>query len=467
MLMLKFYNTMTRKKEVFEPMHRSQVTLYSCGPTVYDNPHIGNFRSYLFVDILKRYLEYLGYSVRHVMNLTDVDDKTIRGSRRLGIPLDDYTKKYKEAFFDDLRKLKIEPADVYPEATKHIIDMISIIRKLLEKGYAYRGEDGIYYDISKFPSYGKLAHMRIKSLKSGARVRQDEYDKKKASDFALWKFWDSEDGDVYWETDLGRGRPGWHIECSTMSMRYLGETIDIHTGGVDLIFPHHENEIAQSEAATGKKFVRFWMHNEWLLVDGKKMSKSLGNFYTLHDIIEKNFDPIAFRYLVLSAHYRTQMNFTFKSLEKASKTVDKLNDFMLRIKETKGPKAYNEKIHMFIVKTKKEFERCMDDDLNTPKALATIFSLVSFVNKEIDRKSADKKSLREVHDFLRSVDKVLGIFSEEKVELTKEEKKLISERSEARKKGNFKRADEIRAILKQKGIILEDTPEGVRFKKIR
>jgi len=465
--MLKLYNTLTRKKEEFEPLHRSEVTLYSCGPTVYDLAHLGNFRSYLFVDILKRYLEYLGYSVKHVMNITDVDDKTIRGARKNNVSLEEYTKKYKEMFFEDLKKLRIEPANFYPEATKHIIDMVSIIKKLMEKGYAYKGEDGIYYDISKFPNYGKLAHIRVKSLKAGARVKQDEYDKRSASDFALWKFWNPEDGDVYWETDLGRGRPGWHIECSTMSMRYLGETIDIHTGGVDLIFPHHENEIAQSEAATGKKFVRYWLHNEWLIVDGKKMSKSLNNFYTLRDLIEKNYDPIAFRYLVLTAHYRTQLNFTFKSLEKATKTVNNLNDFLKRLKEIKGPKTYNEKIHLFIIKTKKEFEKYMNDDLNTPKALAAIFALVKFVNKEIDRKAADKKSLNEVYEFLRSIDKVLGIFTEEKVELTKEEKKLIEERNEARKRGNYKRADEIRAILKQRGIILEDTPEGVRWKKIK
>ncbi|MEM7819165.1 MAG: cysteine--tRNA ligase, partial [Candidatus Aenigmatarchaeota archaeon] len=291
-MVLKLFNTLTRKKEVFKPIKKNEVRMYTCGPTVYDFAHIGNFRTYVWQDILKRWLLFKGFKVKHVMNLTDIDDKTIKGAREQGISLREFTEKYIKAFFEDSKTLNLLPADVYPRATEHIREIVELIKILIEKGYAYKGEDGsIYYDISKFKDYGKLSKLKIKELKAGARVKSDSYTKEEAYDFALWKAWDPEDGEVFFETEIGKGRPGWHIECSAMSMKYLGETFDIHTGGVDLIFPHHENEIAQSEAATGKKFVNYWLHAEHLIVEGRKMSKSLGNFYTLRDLLAKGYDP--------------------------------------------------------------------------------------------------------------------------------------------------------------------------------
>ena len=287
------FNTLTRRKEPFTPLEIGKVKMYTCGPTVYDYAHIGNFRAFLFEDLLKRWLLLQGFKVTHVMNLTDVDDKTIRGSQKQGLPLRQFTDFYIKAFFEDIKTLNILAADVYPRATDRIPEMVALIKTLMDKGYAYRGEDGsIYYCISKFPDYGKLSKLKTAELKAGARVSQDEYAKEEAQDFALWKAWTPEDGDVFWETELGKGRPGWHIECSAMSMKYLGETFDIHCGGVDNIFPHHENEIAQSEAASGKKFVNYWLHNEHLQVEGKKMSKSLGNYYTLRDLLAKQCDPV-------------------------------------------------------------------------------------------------------------------------------------------------------------------------------
>ncbi|MDI6827410.1 MAG: cysteine--tRNA ligase, partial [Armatimonadota bacterium] len=291
---IRYFNTLTREKNEFHAINDMKVGLYTCGPTVYDFAHIGNWRTYLFEDILRRHLESRGFEVTHVMNITDVDDKTIRGANEKGISLNEYTAPFIAAFYEDRDHLNIKPAHVYPRATEHITEMVALIKKLLEKGIAYKAEDGsIYYDISKFPDYGKLSHFKIEELKAGARVSSDEYEKEQVSDFALWKAWDEADGNVYWDTELGRGRPGWHIECSAMSMKYLGETFDIHTGGVDNIFPHHENEIAQSEAATGKPFVNYWLHSEHLLVENRKMSKSLGNFYTLRDLIARGYDPLA------------------------------------------------------------------------------------------------------------------------------------------------------------------------------
>jgi len=302
------YNTLTRQKEEFKPLKGKQVGFYSCGPTVYNVIHIGNLKSFLAEDVLKRYLTYKGFKVKHVRNITDVDDKTIRDSQKEGVSLKEFTDRYTKAFFEDLETVRILPADVYPKATEHIKQMVALVKKLLDKGIAYKGEDGsIYYDITKFPEYGKLAHIDFKTLKTGARVKQDEYEKGQAQDFALWKAWDKEDGKVFWETEIGKGRPGWHIECSAMSMAYLGDSFDIHGGGEDLIFPHHENEIAQSEGATGKKFAKYWVHNAFLQVNGEKMSKSLGNFYTLRDL--KGYNPIAVRYLMISGNYRRTLIF--------------------------------------------------------------------------------------------------------------------------------------------------------------
>ncbi len=462
--MLKLYNTLTRKKEVFKPIKKGVVSMYSCGPTVYDFAHIGNFRSYLAVDILKRYLKFKSYKVKHIMNITDVDDKTIIASKKQKISLKDYTKKYTKAFFEDLKTLNIDPADIFPKATEHIKEMVSMIQKLIKKGLAYKGDDNCwYYDVSKFKNYGKLAKLKMEGLKEGARVKQDSYEKENAQDFALWKAYDKNDGDVFWKTELGKGRPGWHIECSAMNTKYLGNTFDIHTGGVDLIFPHHENEIAQTEGSTGKPYVRFWIHNEHLAVDGKKMSKSLNNFYTLRDILEKGHDPKAVRYLLLSTHYRTKLNFTFKSLEAAKTAVDKINNFIFNL-EHMNCKEDIGNIDELIKEAKAAFEIKMDDDLNISEALAVIFDFIRDTNKlRLSKKDAEK-----VTKLMKEFDKVLGIidFKKKEEKIPAEIKKLIQKREKARKEKNFKESDKIREEIKNKGYTVEDSSEGPRIKKI-
>ncbi|NIO36687.1 cysteine--tRNA ligase [Candidatus Bathyarchaeota archaeon] len=468
--MLRFYNTMTRKKEVFKPIEEGRVGMYSCGLTVYDYAHIGNLRAYVFVDLLRRWLEYRGFEVEHVMNITDVDDKTIRGMYREGVSLEQYTRKYTEAFFEDLQALNIKKAKVIPRATEHIQEMVRLVEALMEEGYGYRGEDGsIYYDISKFKDYGKLSKVKVKELKAGARVKVDEYGKEQASDFALWKAWDTSDADVFWKTKLGKGRPGWHIECSSMSMKYLGETLDIHTGGVDNIFPHHENEIAQSEAATGKKFVNYWLHNEHLLIEGERMGKSLGNFYTLRDLLRMGHDPSAIRYLLLSAHYRTQLNFTFDGLKAAKRALTRLFDFLERLENIKKEED-GEEIRGLLETSRKDFEDAMDNDLDISKALAAVFNLVKDVNILIDERKLDRVGAEQVKNLIVEFDRVLGVldsFWRQKEELSKEVEELIKKREKARKAKDWETADAIRGKLQKMGILLEDTPEGVKWKKRR
>jgi cysteinyl-tRNA synthetase len=448
-------------------MKEGEVGIYTCGPTVYDFAHIGNFRAYVFEDVLRRYLKYRGYRVTQVMNITDVDDKTIKNAGERGVPLAEYTKKYEEAFFDDLKALNIEEAEHYPRATEHITEMVEMIKRLMDRDLAYVGEDdSIYFAISRFKDYGKLSGIEAaKGRKAGARVRQDEYGKEDPRDFALWKAWDFADGDVYWLTDIGKGRPGWHIECSAMSMKYLGETFDIHAGGVDLVFPHHENEIAQSEGATGRIFVRYWLHNEHLLVEGRKMSKSFGNFYTLRDLLEKGHEPAAIRYLLLSSHYRQKLNFTFKRLRDAERTVARLRDFVARLQEVEGPAPWDRELHKKTRDTVKEFEERMDDDLDTPRALAAIFELVNKTNRAMEGGTASRENLHEIYDAFMKFDTVLGILEGKGKELPEELAALIKEREEARKRRDFETADRIREELKEKGIILEDTPEGTRWKR--
>jgi cysteinyl-tRNA synthetase len=455
---IRFFNTLTREEDEFKALDDMRVGLYTCGPTVYDYAHIGNWRTYLFEDILRRYLEYRGYDVKHVMNITDVDDKTIRGAREKGISLDEYTAPFIQAFYEDRDSLNVEPAHVYPRATEHVPEMIEIIKTLLAKGIAYKADDGsIYYDITKFPGYGKLSHFRIEELRAGARVKSDEYEKAQVSDFALWKAWDEADGDVSWETELGKGRPGWHIECSAMSMKYLGQTFDIHTGGVDNIFPHHENEIAQSEAATGKKFVSYWMHSEHLQVEGRKMAKSLGNFFTLRDVIARGYDPMTFRYLVLGAHYRTKLNFTWQALDTAKTTLENLYEFMGRL-DKESPTGLDDAV----ARWKAAFEEAMDDDLNTPVALAAVFGLVKDVNIE-------GKGGREVYDAIVGFDRVLGLRLAERakpisVEIPQEIAARVDEREKARRMKDFATADRIRDELAEAGYVIEDTPQGPRVK---
>ena len=456
---------MSRTKEEFKPLKDKEVTMYICGPTVYDYPHIGNYRAYVFGDLLARYLKYLGYKIKFVQNLTDVDDKTIKNSQKEGVSLKEYTEKYIKAFFEDLKTLNILPADVYPKATEHIPEMVTMVKTLMDKGLAYKSKDGcIYYSISKFKDYGKLAHLNPEQLKEGAsgRVLSDEYDKESARDFALWKAWTPEDGDVFWETELGKGRPGWHIECSAMSMKYLGETFDIHGGGVDLIFPHHQNEIAQAEGATGKLFVKYWVHNEWLLVEGQKMSKSLGNFYTLRDILDKGYHPLAIRYLLMSTHYRQQLNFTFKGLEAAKSSLQRIWDFMQKLDEVNG-KGDAELVDKAINKAKKDFDDALNDDLEISKALAAVFEFIKEINIAIN--TLNKDDAAKIKEFMTDLDKVLGFIVVKKEKISEDIQKLVDEREAARKAKDFKKADEIRDKLKDMGIVLEDTPQGVRWKK--
>jgi len=462
---LKLYNTLTRKKEEFKPIGAGHVGIYSCGPTVYNFAHIGNFRAMIFADLVRRYIKYKGYNLTHVMNITDVDDKTIRDSKKEGITLKEFTERYTKYFFEDLKTLNIEKVDIYPRATEHIKEMINLIKKLLEKGYAYKADDAIYYNIKKFNEYGKLSHLKIDELKAGARVANDEYDKDNAHDFALWKFWDENDGNVFWETELGKGRPGWHIECSAMSMKYLGETFDIHTGGVDLIFPHHENEIAQSEAATGKPFVNYWLHNEHLLVDNKKMSKSIGNFYTLRDLLKKGYNPRSIRYVLIATHYRQKMNFSFDGLEAADSAIKRLDEFMTKLNNFKGTN-HNPKVAEIIEKTKNDFENAMDDDFNISIALSAVFDFVKNINTFLMNNKMSKEDAQKAIKLMKGFDSVIGILKDEKKqEISEEIKQLIEKRQEARKNNDYKLADKIRDELKEKGIILKDTKDGVRWEK--
>jgi cysteinyl-tRNA synthetase len=460
------FNTLTRQKEMFTPIEEGKVRMYTCGPTVWDYAHIGNFRAFLFEDLLKRWMQYRGFKVTHVMNITDVDDKTIRGSQKQGVPLKEYTAHYTEAFFDDIKALNIKPADFYPRATEHIAEMTALIKTLMQKGYAYRGEDGsIYYDISKFPDYGKLSHINVQALKAGARVKSDEYAKEEAQDFALWKAWTPEDGDVFWETELGKGRPGWHIECSAMSMRYLGETFDVHCGGVDNIFPHHENEIAQSEAATGKPFVRYWLHNEHLLVEGKKMAKRFGNFYTLRDLLAKGYDPVAIRFLLLSTHYRQQANFTFEGLDAAHSAVLRLRNFVRRLLDADGAGSSG-KIVELMVQVQAGFGGEMDDDLNVSVALAALFDFVRDVNNLLDANAVSRSEAEAVQVLMAGFDGVLGVVGKVEAEevLPEEAEALIKEREEARRMRDWTRADAIRVRLREMGVVVEDTAAGVRWR---
>ena len=461
---LKIHNTLTNKKEEFKPLVKEKVSMYTCGPTVYDYAHIGNFRAYISADILKRYLEYKGYKVKQVMNLTDVDDKTIRDSNKAGVPLHEYTEKYINAFFEDMKTLNLEPADVFPRATEHIKEMTAMIKKLQKNGHTYEKEGSTYYRISTFKDYGKLSNIKIKELKAGARVDADEYEKEDAHDFVLWK--SHKENEPFWETEIGKGRPGWHIECSAMSTKYLGETFDIHTGGVDLIFPHHENEIAQSEGANKKLFVKYWVHNEWLLVNGKKMSKSLGNFYTLRDLLEKGYKPKAIRYALLSAYYRQQLNFTLENLKAADAAVERLLDFVDKLESLKSKAEYNKKILKLTEETREKFEKSMDDDLNISEALGHIFELVKEANKAMLNNKLSEENAKEILDLMKKFDKVLGILEKEELVIEKEIEDLVEKREEARKNKDFKTADKIRDELKKKGYSIEDSSEGPRLKKL-
>jgi len=439
---LKIYNFLSKKIEVFKPATET-VGLYTCGPTVYDFVHIGNWRTFIFEDVLKRVLILNGYNVKHVMNITDIDDKIITASRNQRLAFREIASKYEKAFFEDLEKLNILRADIYPRATENIDSMIRIIKSLLEKGFAYKANDGVYFAVEKFKDYGKLSGLAKRDLKKGVRISSDQYDKENWADFALWKF--KRDDDPSWEAPFGEGRPGWHIECSAMSMKYLGETIDIHTGGVDLLFPHHENEIAQSEAATGKKFVNFWLEGEHLLVEGEKMAKSLGNIFTLADIEKKGFEPLALRYLFLTAHWRSKLNFTWKSLEAAQNALDNLKELVTSYQKPGiGCAEYEGK-----------FKEAINADLDMPKALAVMWGMV---------KSDYPTSAK--HQSILVMDRVLGLGlgKLEKLELPKGARELIDLREKLRSKRKFKESDQIRNQLRSIGVYIDDTPQGPVWK---
>ncbi|MBI2053502.1 MAG: cysteine--tRNA ligase [Candidatus Sungbacteria bacterium] len=457
---IRLYNTLTRRKEVFKPVRKNKVGLYTCGPTVYNYAHIGNLRTYIFEDVLRRTLEHAGYRVRHVMNMTDVEDKIIRDAKSAGKTIFEFTRSYERAFLDDLAKLGVQPAWKYPRATAHIPEMIELIKVLLKKGFAYEADGAVYFDISKFKSYGRLSRLKKRTLKAGARVISDEYAKTNAQDFALWK--SAQPDEPSWSAPFGEGRPGWHIECSAMAMKYLGTTLDIHAGGVDLVFPHHENEIAQSEAATGKPFARFFAEGEHLLVDGKKMSKSLGNFLTLRDFEAKGLDPLAFRYLILTAHYRAKLNFTWKSQDAATQSFLRLREFVRMLDDAReGAKKGGKTVTL--APYEKRFSDTITDDLGTARALAVLWDLVGAYRKNPEH--FDAKAVRRlINDF----DGVLGLalsgITKEKIPAAIH--KLARERDAARAGRDFARADRLRSAIRDAGYEIEDTPAGANLKKI-
>ena len=465
--MLKFRNTLSGRVEEFRPLREGEVGFYYCGPTVWNYGHIGNFRSAIAADIVVRYLKFKGYKVTHVMNITDVEDRIIAKSQDAGQTIDEYTAKFIDALWEDFDALGCERPDVVPRATRHIPEMVTLIEKLLASDHAYRSDDSIYYRIASFPEYGKLSKINFAGNIAGAseRIDTDRYEKEDARDFALWKE-PSTETEPAWDTSIGRGRPGWHIECSAMSMKYLGETFDIHAGGIDLVFPHHENEIAQSEGATGKEFVRYWIHFEHLKVDGETMSKSKGNYYTFRDVVAKGFSAAAVRYFLLSVPHNKQLNFTFDALAGAERTVASLRDFRARLSEAKTEPGKDEKLSETAARALQEFEAGMDDDFNTSIALAAIHNLSRDVNTALARKKVKAENQQELLALIDRFDTVLNIFGKQQREmLDSEVQSLIDERQEARRRRDFGRADEIRDELASRGIILEDTKDGVRWKR--
>ncbi len=463
---LRFKNSFTRVKEDFKPIEDGKVKIYTCGPTVYNFQHIGNFRTFMWGDILRRFLKYKGYDVTYVMNITDIDDKIIRDSQAQKKSRKEFISKYVDAFLEDLDSLGFLKPDVQPYATDHIDGMVEMIQILVEKGFAYEIDGNYYYKISAFKDYGKLANLDMDGLKVGARVAADEYEKDSASDFALWKSWQETDGEIFWETPIGKGRPGWHIECSVMSQKYLGNLFDIHTGGVDLMFPHHENEIAQSEGCTGSKSVNYWLHGEHLIVEGKKMSKSVGNFFTLRDIIKKGYAGVVVRYLLASTYYRQQLNFTFQGLDAARSSLERYNDFITNLESYKGGQSDNTATEI-INKTKIGFEEALDDDLNVSGALGVVFDFIRDINR---LKAEDKLSVEErdaALDTMLGFDSVFNFrfhISTDDSDSTEIES-LIQQRADAKKNKDFALADKIRADLLESGIILEDSREGTKWKK--
>ncbi len=462
--MLKIHNTMTRRKQEFEPLEEGVVRLYSCGPTVYDFPHIGNLRTFLFSDIVARYLRRAGYVVRNVMNITDVDDKTIAGAEREGVSLSEFTSAYTDHFFEDLTTLRIQPAWKYPRATDHIAQMQEIVATLMDKGHAYENDGSVYFDISSYSRYGRLSGI-VPEAEAGSdysRLDADEYELEDARDFVLWKA--AREGEPSWDSPWGAGRPGWHIECSAMSRELLGDTLDMHLGAVDLIFPHHENEIAQSEAATGVEFVRYWVHPDHLLVDGEKMSKSKGNFHTLRDLLELGHDPIAIRHLLLTAHYRRQLNFTVEGLEQSHQALTRLWDFADRLAEVPTD-AVGEDLGEMVAGALTKFDAALADDLNVPAAMGSVFELMRDVNVALAEGRVGGEGAAAVLALLADADQVLGIIAHDKGTVDEDIEALMAEREVARADKDYARSDEIRDELLAQGIVIEDTPTGARWRR--
>ena len=472
--MIRFYNTLGRRLEKFEALKNMQVGMYTCGPTVWNYPHIGKYRTFLFEDLLRRFLKYRGYKVTQVMNLTDVDDRIIKVCKEKSLDISEFTEKYAKSFFEDLEFLRIERAEFYPRATHHIPEMVKIIEGLLKNGFAYKSEEGsIYFSISKFPRYGMLSGLEIKELKAGARVRQDDYSKDSAQDFALWKAWDENDGNIFWETSLGKGRPGWHIECSAMSMKYLGEEFDIHTGGVDNIFPHHENEIAQSEAYTGKRFARYWLHSEHLLVNEAKMAKRLGNFITINELKNQGVDGETVRFLLLSGHYRAQLNFTEKSIEQAASSVKRITEFVRRLEDSKkivaGKIGDNDgQVREYVKRTRFKYIEALENDLDAPTALAVVFEFISEGNRNLDQNMAGSDGIDSMLHFMhQDFDTVFAVVqrSLKKEDLAPVIAAMLKEREEARTSKDWAKSDSLRKKLLEIGIEVQDTPQGQKWRR--
>ncbi len=474
---IRLHNTLSNRLEPLQPIHPGEVRIYTCGPTVYDFAHIGNFRTFTFQDVLRRFLHSQGLRIMQVMNLTDVDDRIIQNAAAAGVSIREYTEKYVQAFLEDMRALHLEMPEEIVRATDHIGDMVALIERLQQKGITYNSEGSIYYRISKFPDYGKLSKIDLGGIKAGARVDNDRYEKDDARDFALWK--SPKPGEHFWDTEIGPGRPGWHIECSAMAMKYLGDTLDIHTGGVDLAFPHHENEIAQSEAATGHPFVKTWLHAEHLIIDGEKMSKSLGNFFTLRDLFAKGQKPSAIRYLLMSVPYRRQLNFTGDSIKQAENSVTRLRNFYTRLKTEKLAAGSNPEMEKRAAKAEADFDAGLADDLNTAFALAVVFDLLRDVNTAMDKGEFLQQDSPRIIAAMEKFDAIFSVLVDDDEEILRrmgfvsgesrlagtEVEALIEERNAAKKKRDFKRADEIRQKLTDSGIILEDTKDGsVRWK---
>ncbi len=463
---LRFYNTLSQQLEEFSPARENTVRMYTCGPTVYDFAHIGNFRTFTFVDILRKVLRANGFALDHVMNITDVDDKIIRNAVAQHASLEDYTAVYKKAFREDCDLLRLEQPEHVVPATAHIDDMVQAIERLAASNHTYTSDGSVYFRISTFPGYGKLSHNDFSGNIAGARVDVDEYEKADARDFALWKA--PKEGEPAWQTAIGPGRPGWHIECSVMAIKYLGETLDLHAGGVDLIFPHHENEIAQSESLTGKPFARFWLHCEFLMVEGQKMSKSLGNYFTLRDVVAKGYAPEAIRYLLASVPYRKQLNFTFKGLQDAATAIDRLRNFKLRLETDRFPEGADDAMAARTDAAAAAFRDSLNEDLNTAEALGAIFEYVREANTAMDSGGFRAGNVPAALDLLRRFDSIFDVLAptvQTNQILDSEVESLIAERAAAKKARNFARADQIREQLAEQGIILEDTKAGVRWKR--